>query len=252
LPRTLRIARHAIIEVTVAATMAVLVGAAIQRVSGLGFALISAPFLVIVLGPYNGISLANTLAIGVSVATLATSWRQVDTHRAVTLVPAGLVGVLPGVLAARTIPDGPLQVLIGGLVVLGLAFTVGTPQAKIKPTIAANLGTGLASGFMTAAASIGGPALILYANLTAWEQGAFAATAQISFASQAALALGLKGMPGLQPYQWGLFVLAVIVGLLGGALLARRFAPATAKQLAVALALLGATGTFVQGLANWL
>ena len=237
---------------TVAATVAVLVGAAVQRVSGLGFALISAPFLVIVLGPYNGISLANTLAIGVAAATLATSWRQVDTRRAVTLIPAGLVGVLPGVLAARTIPDGPLQVLIGGLIVLGLAFTVGTPDRKVTPTTTVNLGTGLASGFMTAAAGIGGPALVLYASITAWEQAAFAATAQISFAGQAALALGLKGVPSLQPYQWGVFVLAVAAGLLGGNVLARRLAPATATRLAIALALLGAAGTVVEGLLDWL
>jgi uncharacterized membrane protein YfcA len=230
----------------------VLVGAAIQRVSGLGFALISAPFLVIVLGPYNGITLANTLAIGVSLATLATSWRMVDTKRAVTLVPAGLVGVLPGVLAARTIPDAPLQVLIGGLIVLGLAFTVSTPNVKLTPTTGVNLGTGLASGFMTAAAGIGGPALVLYATATAWEQAAFAATAQISFAAQAALALSLKGVPSLAPYQWGIFVLAVIGGLAGGGLLAKRFPPAAAKRLAIALALLGAAGTFIEGLVDWL
>jgi uncharacterized protein len=240
-----------VIGVTAAATAAVLVGAAIQRVSGLGFALISAPFLVIVLGPYNGISLANTLGIGVSLATLATSWRHVDTSRVVTLVAAGLVGVLPGVLVAQTVPDGPLQVLIGGLIVLGLAFSVGTPDVKVRPTTPVNLGTGLASGFMTAAAGIGGPALVLYATATAWEQAAFAATAQISFAAQAGLALGLKGMPTLQPYQWGLFALAVIAGLLGGAVLARRVPPAAAKRLAITLALLGAAGTFVEGLINW-
>lgn len=237
---------------TVAATGAVLVGAAIQRVTGLGFALISAPLLVIVLGPYDGVSLANTLAIGVSGVTLATSWRLVDTRRVITLAPAGLLGVLPGVLVARTVPDAPLRMLIGGLVLLGLTLTIGTPTVKVRPTTAVNLGTGLASGFMTAAAGIGGPALVLYATATAWEQASFAATAQICFASQAALALGLKGVPSLASYQWALFVLAVILGLLAGGVLALRFPPAAARRLAIGLALLGAVGTFVEGLVGWL
>jgi uncharacterized protein len=230
----------------------VLVGAGIQRVSGLGFSLIAAPLLVLVLGPYDGISLNNTLAVGVAAATLALSWRQVDTRRALTLVPAGLVGVLPGVLVARTVPDAPLRVLIGGLVLLGLAVTVLTPRAALPPTTAVNLATGLASGFMTASAGIGGPALVLYAALTGWPQPAFAATAQLSFAGQSALALGLKGVPALGPYQWVLFALAAVGGLLGGGVLARRVPPATAERLAIVLALLGAAATFTQGLLHWL
>jgi uncharacterized membrane protein YfcA len=235
------------ITTTLAVAAAVLVGALTQRVSGLGFALIAAPFLVILLGPYAGVSLANVLAILVAGTTLATSWRAVDGRRALTLVPAGLVGVLPGVVAARMLPAAPLQILVGSLVLFGLALTALRPRAVLRAGPAVNTGAGLTSGFMTAASGTGGPALAVYAAATGWRQTAFAPTVQISFASQAALAVGLKGLPKVGVGEMLVFIAAAALGLAVGGMASGRVAPTVARRLAMTLAVLGATGTVAKG-----
>src|SRR5262249_58352479 len=94
------------------------------------------------------------------------AWREVEWSRAALLVPAGLVGVLPGVAAARGLPPRPLQVTIGLLVTVGLVATIMGSRAKVEPTPVRTTALGLASGFMTATAGVGGPALTVYALAT--------------------------------------------------------------------------------------
>jgi uncharacterized membrane protein YfcA len=220
-------------------------------VSGLGFSLVSVPFLVLLLGPYDGATLANALAVCVALMTLASSWRLVDRRRAMALVPAGLVGVVPGVVATRLLPAAPLQVVIGGLLVVGLLLTLAAPRDVLRPTVAVNTGAGLASGFMTATAAIGGPALAVYGHATGWEQASFAATVQISFASQSTVALVLKGLPSLTVDEAGLLALAVAAGLTIGGWAARRLSVSATRHFAIILALLGATATLVKGVLAW-
>jgi uncharacterized protein len=219
----------------------------VQRVSGIGFSLIASPFLVLLMGPYQGVDLANLLILVVATATLATTWRNVDHRRMWTLVPAGLVGVLPGVLVARTMPTDLLQILVGGLILLGMGLVMFTSRLRFRPAPTTNVATGLASGFMTATAGVGGPALTVYAVATDWEQSAFAATVQVSFVAQSMLSVALKGLPDLSLDQTALFVVVVAAGLVAGHLLAGRVGDAVVRRLVIWLALLGALGAVVKG-----
>ena len=238
--------------VIVPLALVVFLGAVAQRVTGLGFALIASPLLVLLVGPFEGILLANMLALLVSATVLATSWRNADPRRALLLVPAGLVGVLPGVYAARHLPSGPLQVMIGLIILVGLASTLVGPRFRFAATTPNTLGAGLTSGFMTATAAVGGPALTFYAITTEWEQRRFAATAQISFATQAVLALTLKGfgrMPGVVPTIC--LLIAIAAGLWVGHLAAGRVAPERVRSLTVVIALAGAAAAVVKGALAW-
>jgi uncharacterized membrane protein YfcA len=232
----------------IAQALAVFVGAGVQRVSGIGFALIASPLLVLLMGPYQGVDLANLLALIVATATLATTWRNVDRRRVWTLVPAGLLGVIPGVLVARAMPTDLLQVLVGSLILLGMGLVMFTSRVRFGAVPGTNLATGLASGFMTATAGVGGPALTVYAVATDWEQSAFAATAQVSFVFQSTLSIALKGLPELSFDKTALFVLIVAAGLGGGHLLAGRVGDAVVRRLVTWLALLGAAGAVVKGI----
>jgi uncharacterized membrane protein YfcA len=242
----------AITVTIIAQALAVFVGAGVQRVSGIGFALIATPLLVLLVGPYQGVLLANVLTLVVSTVTLASTWRHVDHRRVWTLVPAGVLGVLPGVLVSRALPNDLLQVLIGGLILLGMALVVFTSRVRFAATPTTNVAAGLASGFMTATAGVGGPALTVYAVATAWEHSAFAATAQVSFVAQSAVSIALKGMPDLSLDRTVLLALIVAAGLAGGHLLARRVGGVAARRLVTWIALLGAAGTVVKGLVGLL
>ncbi|KJK54967.1 hypothetical protein, partial [Saccharothrix sp. ST-888] len=74
----------------------VLLGASVQRLAGIGFALVAAPVLVLLLGPAQGVVLSNCAAGAISAVGLAGSWRQV---RLAAMLP--LVGA-----AACTVPVG--------------------------------------------------------------------------------------------------------------------------------------------------
>lgn len=232
--------------------LAVYVGAGVQRVSGIGFALIASPLLVLLLGPYTGVDLANLLAVVVAAVTLASTWRDVDRRRVWMLVPAGLVGVLPGVLVARTLPTDVLQILVGGLIVVGMLLVNFTSRIRVEAATGSNVAAGLASGFMTATAGVGGPALTVYAVATGWQQRAFAATAQLSFVCQGTLAIALKGLPDLSLETTAVFVLIVAVGLGSGHRLAGRIPEAVARRFVTWLALLGAAAAVVKGVVSLL
>ena len=223
-----------------------------QRISGIGFALIASPLLVLLMGPYQGVVLANLLTLVVAAATLAMTWRSVDRGRVWTLVPAGLVGVIPGVLVARAVPTDLLQVLVGSLILLGMLVVAFTSRVSLAATPGTNVAAGLGSGFMMATAGVGGPALTVYAVATGWEQSAFAATAQVSFVVQGALSVALKGLPGLSVDTTALFVLIVAAGLALGTLLAGRVGEAGVRRVVTWLAVLSAAGAVVKGMVGLL
>lgn len=244
---------------------AVFVGAVSQRVTGLGFALIAAPLLTLLAGPYQGIVLANALALLVASTVLVSSWRQVDLRQAARLVPTGLVGVLPGVWVARRLPQGPLQMAIGLLVLAGLGAAVlrsgvlrpaggagAASSGLAAPGSAFTATAGAASGFMTATAGVGGPALTVYALSSGWEQTAFAATAQISFFTQAALSLGFKGVQDLPgAVACTVLVAAAGTGLAIGHRLAPRIPADLARRAMIVMAAAGALSTTVKGALAW-
>lgn len=231
-----------------AVAAAVLAGVVFQRLSGIGFSLIAAPALALISGPRNGVALTNLLAVVVALAILATSARRVDRPRALILIPAGLIGVLPGTILFRLLSPGQLQVAVGTITALGLATVVLAPRLRFEPRPVSTGCAGLVSGFSAAAAGAGGPALTVYAVATGWPQQEFAATGQLSYATQGAAALAAKGLPQVPGIWLGAAAAAVACGLLAGHLAARMVDGARARRAAIAIAGLAALATVVKGL----
>jgi uncharacterized protein len=94
-------------------------GAFAQRVSGLGFSLIVAPTLALAAGPRDGVALTNLLSMVVALGVFASSARNLDVAKSAILIPAGLIGVIPGSIVFDLLPAGPLQVIVGVLTGLG-------------------------------------------------------------------------------------------------------------------------------------
>lgn len=231
-----------------AVAAAVFTGAVCQRLSGIGFSLVAAPALALISGPRSGVTLTNLLAIVVALVVFATSSRRVDRAKALILIPAGLIGVLPGTVLFRLLPPGQLQVAVGTITVLGLAAVLLAPRLRARARPVTTGCAGLASGFSAAAAGAGGPPLTVYAVATSWPQPEFVATGQLSYATQGAAALAVKGFPPVPGAWLGAAAAAVLCGLLAGHLAARRIDGARARRAAVAIAGLAALVTVVKGL----
>ncbi len=242
---------------------AVLVGAGAQRITGLGFALVASPFIVLVLGAFTGVLVVNLLGSITSALVLLQVRHDVDVRRALLLAGPAVVAVVPGAWIARQASPAVLQVVVGASVVLALltvlavsrraaargASSAGAlvPTARPRPTWA--VVAGAASGLMNVTAGVGGPAITVYAVATRWQQRSFAATAQLYFTIVGAASLTAKGgLPSLSALEWTTAAVALAAGLALGSVLHARVSPVAARTVAVLLALVGGSATLTRGL----
>ncbi len=227
----------------------VIAGAVAQRTTGMGFALLIAPFLVLALGPVEGILVTNVFGVLSSSVNLALMWRDVDWPRAAVLAPMGLVGVLPGALAVRMLPAAPLAVAVSGLILLALVATLllrGRTLPRSRTLAAAG---GFASGFLNVTSGAGGPGLVVYARATGWPHHLFAATAQLQFIVLGVASLAAKwALPTLSALQWVALLGAMAAGILLGSWIAPRIRPDDGMRIVMVLALIGALLALARGL----
>lgn len=94
----------------------VLLGASVQRLAGIGFALVGVPALVLFVGPAEGVVLSNCAAGVISAVGLVEGWRQVRPGAMVPLVLAAACTVPAGAWAAGQLPEPVLLVGMGVLV----------------------------------------------------------------------------------------------------------------------------------------
>jgi uncharacterized membrane protein YfcA len=226
------------------------VGAIAQRATGMGFALLSAPFLVLVLGPLEGILAVNAAGCVASSLILARVWRDVEWSRAKVLVPMGALGVVPGAVAVALLPEAPLTIVVALLVILGLGATMSMRGRTVPPSAALGAAGGLASGFMNVTAGVGGPGVVVYARATGWEHHRFAATVQLHGLVLGIVSLLAKGaLPSLAPSGWAALLLSLLVGLVVGDRLARRVDGSSLLRSVLVIAMIGAVLALARGVA---
>ncbi len=238
---------------TVLVIAAVLIGSSMQRITGMGFALVAAPFLVLLLGPVDGVIVVNVCGALTSGLILMRVFHQVDWRRYGILAVCALAGIIPGSYVLQFVPVAWLEISIGVLVAVGLTVSVNLGRVVVRDRLSFRAVAGVTSGFMNTTAGVGGPAVSIYAIATGWPQRSFAATMQpyfltIGVASLASkYAVGSADVPQLPVLVWILIGCACIVGLIVGDRLARVIEPHVARRLLVVVAYLGSFATIVRG-----
>ena len=178
----------------------VLLGALTQRATGLGLALVGAPFLVAILGPRDGVSFGNALQVLLCAVVLARTWRGVDLRSAGLLLspaPSSRFRSAPGWSACC--PRGRCS-----------SWSVCSPSGRSWsrssrasgagcPAPPGAVGAGAVAGFVNAAAGVGGPMISAFALARRWSTDVFVPTAQLVLLVINLLALLGKGVPRLAP-----------------------------------------------------
>ena len=220
---------------------AVFVGASTQRISGMGFALVSSPFLVMVLGPHEGVMLVNLLGACSSLLIFAQVFRQVEYRKvAFMLIPAMLM-TIPGAWVANSL-DGPwLNIGISFMVILALCSSFMIRNLAMAQSRGLAIGAGAVSGFMSVTAGVSGPAIAGYAVASRWPQAQFAISVQLYFLVLSLTSLIAKGgMPQLHWQQWGACFGAMVLGIVLGNFLAPRIPQKFSRAFVVLIAFSGA------------
>ena len=174
---------------------AVAAGVVAQAVTGFGFSLVSAPFLVAAYRAPTGVQLNLLLSVAVNVAVLAREHRHVDHRAAALLLAPAVVAIVPAAYAVHRLARGPLTVA-AGLVCLA---AVATLAAGVRvPRGSGRAGTalvGLLSGAMNVVAGISGPAVVLFALNADWPPERLRPTMQLFFLGLNAVTLISLGPP---------------------------------------------------------
>lgn len=228
---------------------AVFAGSATQRITGLGFALVASPFLVLITDPRQGVLLSNLLSLITNLVVLAMVWRAVNVRRALALAIPALVMVPVGAYVAAHVGNHVLYIGVGSLVLVALVATVASRRLHLQPGPATTITAGAASGFMNVTAGVGGPAITIYAVTTRWEHAEFVATVQLYFALLNAGSLAFKGgFPRIGAPALAVALGALAVGTLVGQRLNRKVPVHRARQAVLVLAAAGSVATIIKGI----
>jgi uncharacterized membrane protein YfcA len=225
------------------AALAVLLGAAAQSVSGIGFALVSGPLLFTVFGAREGVRVAVVLSMLVNIAVLAREhrsvmWRKVlpvlVTALAVTpLLVHVLSGAHPRLLRAAA---GTVIVVGAAVVAAGRTVDTGIPGA---------VAAGLASAVMNVLASAGGPAVAVYATGARWDPQRMRATLQAYFLSLNVVTVLTLGRPHWSWPRAVTLIVALGVGASAGAFFAPRVSARLARSATLLLAAAGGVAVVI-------
>ncbi|WP_277211858.1 TSUP family transporter [Isoptericola croceus] len=243
--------------------LAILVGGILQRVTGMGFGLVAGPFIVLIVGPLEGVLFVNLAGAIASTIILGRVVRDVQWRAFGWLTVSSVAVTVPAALLLRDVSAPALEATVGLVVILAMTLAVAT--TRLRREGARTLGvearwplamTGVASGFGSVAAGIGGPPVAVYAVLTGWDPRRFAATAQPFFAANALAALVAKlvladaSFPALAGWQWVLLMVAIVGGLAIGELLTPRVSATATRRVLIVLAYVGGLATLTRGLAH--
>ncbi|HEY2225246.1 TSUP family transporter [Actinomycetospora sp.] len=222
-------------------------GATLQRTTGLGLALVGAPFLVAVLGAQDGVSFGNALQTVLCLLVLAGTWRATRWGAAGALLIGAAVGVPLGALLVGRLPEGPLLIVVGSLALLGIALAALPQVGAVLRGAPGAVASGLAAGFVNASAGVGGPLISAYGIAQRWDRASFVPTAQVVLLAINVTSLLVKGLPALHTGVWVAGAAALVVGVAAGGPVSRRIGPVAGRRLVLAVATAGALATVVRG-----
>ncbi|MDQ1516146.1 MAG: uncharacterized protein QOE80_1976 [Actinomycetota bacterium] len=198
------------------AALAVAVGVAAQSVTGFGFSLVCAPFLIAAYRAPTGVQLNLLLSLVVNLVVLGREHRHADPRAAGLLLAPALVAIVPAAYAVHRLSPGPLTVAAG---VVCFAATAAMAAGARLPRLSGRLGAavvGLLSGAMNTVAGISGPPVVLFALNARWPPERVRPTMQLFFLGLNALTLASLGPPPRLPP-------GLVIGFAAGWLAARRF-----------------------------
>lgn len=243
--------------IVVLMVVAVVVGATLQRVSGMGMGLVIAPLLTLLLGAGTGVLVANAMTtVSGLLLTLAVR-KDVEWRRFVLIGLFAVPGAILGAAVVGAVRAAWLQVLVGAVVLGALGVSSVTARLGRLPHLRHPWVTamaGLLGGAFNATAGVAGPVMVIHARLFRWSQQGFASTMQPVFMTMGGLSVLAKTVVtpvvGWVPPWWVavLALVALLVGIAIGSSLSGRVSPEAGRRTAIVIAGLGGASAMVRGL----
>ena len=227
------------------AAVAVLFGAAVQSMVGLGLGLVAAP----VISFLDPTLMPGTLLITVivlPVLTLVQEWRHVDWHGMLWAMPARIPGTIAGVGVVALLDPRALAAFIGVMVLVAVALTLWS--FKVRITRSSLVAAGLLSGFAGTATSVGGPPMaLLYQNESPEKVRASLAAFFLFGGVFSVVALAVGGQIDARTTAAGIILIPFVgLGFILGARVRRRVDPGRMRTILLSVVTASALGLLGQ------
>ncbi|VWX62636.1 putative membrane transporter protein [Burkholderiales bacterium 8X] len=148
----------------------------VRGFAGFGFSAITVAGMSLVVSPARVVPAIFMLEVLASVSQLRGIAKDVDLRWIGWLMLGNLICIPLGVALLAWLPETPLRLLIGALLLAAALALRSGWQAALEPTRAARLGAGLMSGFINGVAAIGGIALAVLLSTSKMPPAALRAT----------------------------------------------------------------------------
>lgn len=241
------------VALLVGAVLTVASAGALQRVTGIGYALVASPTLVVAVGPDEAVRLVTVTSLVTCAIALASTWRQCRWREVAVLLPFAFLAMWPAGRLAQAIGEAEATLLAGVVTLAALALSVRPGRLDALPRWAQAVVAGGLSGSMNAIAAIGGPMGVAYGISRRWGS-ALIPNLQVLLLSSALGVLMVRGWPArTTDTQLAVLTLAAGLGVLAGGWLCGRVPVRWGAGLTLAVAAIGSTlavGRGVTGLAG--
>lgn len=229
------------------AALAVLVGVVLQRITGSGVGAVSAPPLILILGPVAGVQVLHVVAALCSLVLLVSCWRDVDWRRTAVLTGTALAATPFGVVLAFALPEAVLQIAMG-LVMLAALFTI---EALARTWLMRNrlgiVATGVLGGVANGTVGLAGPLMSAYAVASRWQLPGFVASMQMCWLVVNVAAAAMKGLPSVPPLLAVVLLGSLAVGSVVSFPIARAVPRSVAVRCLVVAAVAGSVAVLAKG-----
>lgn len=226
---------------------AVVIGAALQRMTGMGFGSVLAPVLVLTVGAIEGVQWTNLLAATASLVILVALWRDIEPRRTALIGISALATTPLGVLLVVSLPGPAVLILVGVVMLAAVVSVAPLGRLRVMHGVSGALITGGLSGIANATAGLAGPLLGAYALVTRWNLRSYVASMQLCWFIVNVATLALKGLPPLAVNTTIALGSALAAGSILGHLLDRHVAPRAAEIALKVIAIAGAILLLVRG-----
>jgi uncharacterized membrane protein YfcA len=226
----------------------VLLAGVLQRVGGIGYALVAGPVLLAVVGPDEAVRLVSVTGVASCAVGIASTWRESRPAEVLTLMPFALLAIVPAGFLATAVGDGVATLLCELIVLPALALALWPPRRlDMVPRWARVLVAGGLSGAMNAVAGLGGPMAAAYGISRRWGP-ALVPNMQLFLLLSAFGVLAVRGWPD-RVAGAHLLVLSLFagIGVSVGGWVSARVTSRVAGVVTVAVAIAGASVAIVRG-----
>jgi len=230
-----------------AALAIVMVGGMVQGAIGFGLNLIVVPVLAI-LAPGSVPGSMVLLSMPMTLTMLLREHHAIDWPGVRWIAIGRLPGTLVGVAVVAAVPTAELAVVVGVVILLGVALSVFHPGFAVTP--GSGLATGAIAGVTGTAAGVDGPVLaMLYQHHEPHTLRATLATCFLIGAAVSGIALALAGELTVEQLEFTAILLpAMLVGLAVSGQLARHLRPQLLRPMVLSFATIAGCVALGRGL----